>query len=85
MQIKRAAALTAVAGSLLLAGCAGCGDDDEDSGRRLRDSDVNDDHDETADASEVTVTAKEYSFDLSATPTADTKEVVFDNQARSST
>ena len=26
-----------------------------------------------------TVTAEEYSFDLSATPTADTEEVVFDN------
>ena len=35
---------------------------------------------ETESAEEVTVTATEYEFDLSATPTAETEEVTFDNQ-----
>lgn len=37
---------------------------------------------DTASAEEVTVTAEEYSFDLSATPTAETKSVIFDNQGK---
>lgn len=76
MRMKRAAALTVVAGSLLL---AGCGDDEDDSGAASSTTTAST---ETADASEVTVTAKEYSFDLSATPTADTQEVVFDNTGK---
>jgi hypothetical protein len=43
---------------------AGCGDDTTT---------------EAADASQVTVTAKEFTFDLSTTPTADTQEIAFDN------
>ncbi len=75
MRIKRMAALTAVAGSLLLA--TGCGDDDEDTGSASTETSTS--TEETADTSEVTVTATEYDFELSATPNADTQEVVFDN------
>ena len=61
----------ALIGALALAfGIAACGDDDEDSG----------DGEEAASAEEVTVVATEYEFDLSATPTAETKEVTLDNQ-----
>jgi hypothetical protein len=73
MRIRYAAVLAAVVGSLLV---AGCGDDDEDSGSASSSSSTTE---ETADASEVTVTATEYDFELSATPNADTQEVVFDN------
>ena len=48
----------------LFAGACG-GDDDDDS--------------EEASATDVTVTATEYAFDLSATPTADTQEVTLQN------
>jgi hypothetical protein len=61
------AALVAVA-AIGFAGACG-GDDDDDSG-------------EGASASDVTVTAKEYSFDLSATPTADTREVTLQNDGK---
>jgi uncharacterized cupredoxin-like copper-binding protein len=61
------AALVAVA-AIVFAGACG-GDDDDDSG-------------EGASASDVTVTAKEYSFDLSATPTADTREVTLQNDGK---
>ena len=77
MRIKRAAVLTAVVGSLFV---AGCGDDDEDTDSAASGSSTT--STETADASKVTVTATEYEFDLSATPNADTKEVVFDNQGK---
>lgn len=50
----------------LLAGACG-GDDGDDSGG------------EQASTTDVTVTAEEYSFDLSATPTADTQEVTLQN------
>jgi len=58
-------------------GAVACGDDDEGSTAA--------DEATTEDAGTVTVTATddieadEYSFDLSATPTADTKEVTFQN------
>ena len=61
------------AGALATGALAACGDD-EDS----------DDGGETeASTEEVTLTADDrdgYTFELSATPTADTKSVVFDNQ-----
>ena len=50
--------------ALALSGACG-GDDDDDS--------------EEASATDVTVTATEYAFDLSATPTADTQEVTLQN------
>jgi plastocyanin len=49
---------------------AACGGDDDDSGS------------DEASATDVTVTAKEYSFDLSATPTADTQQVTLTNEGK---
>ena len=60
-----------VAATALSLGVASCGDDD-DSGAAAED----------ASAEEITVAAKEYTFDLSATPTAETKSVTFDNQGK---
>ena len=71
---KRAFASLAIAGALAF-GVAACGDDD-DEGSEGSESTT----EETASAEEVTVTATEYEFDLSATPTADTQSVTFDNQ-----
>ncbi|MDX6588519.1 MAG: hypothetical protein QOI31_2992 [Solirubrobacterales bacterium] len=71
---KRAFASIAIAGALAF-GVAACGDDD-DEGSEGSESTT----EETASAEEVTVTATEYEFDLSATPTADTQSVTFDNQ-----
>ena len=65
------AALAALALGL---GVAACGDD-EDEG-----SDEAATEETTAATDEVTLTATEYEFDLSATPTAETKSVTFDNQ-----
>jgi hypothetical protein len=53
---------------------AACGDDDSESDSASTG--------EAASAEEVTLTAEEYTFDLSATPTADTKQVTFDNQGK---
>jgi hypothetical protein len=50
---------------------AGCGDDSSDSGT--------DESTSSASAEDVSVTATEYEFDLSATPTADTKSITFQN------
>ena len=71
---ERKLALFLTTGSLLLAGAAlsACGDDDSEEGSTTE-----------AAAQEVTLTADDrdgYSFELSATPTADTGSVVFDNQ-----
>ncbi|MDQ3759659.1 MAG: hypothetical protein M3331_06940 [Actinomycetota bacterium] len=62
----------AVAGAMAL-GVSACGDDDEGSGE-------SDSAEEGASAEEVTVEATEYEFALSATPTAETTSVTFDNQ-----
>ena len=58
------------------AGVAGCGDDDEESGGDEAAVES------TESAESVTVTADEYSFELSATPTTETTEVVFDNAGK---
>ena len=63
----------AIAGALAF-GVAACGDDD-DEGSGSGESTT-----ESASAEEVTVEATEYEFDLSATPTAETKSITFDNQ-----
>jgi hypothetical protein len=70
--VPRTAAVV-LAASLGLA-LAACGDDDSDSDSGSTE--------EAASAEEVTLTAEEYTFDLSATPTADTKQVTFDNQGK---
>jgi hypothetical protein len=61
--------IVAVAVLALFVGACG-GDDDDDSGG------------DEASATDVTVTAKEYSFDLSATPTTDTQEVTLQNDGK---
>ena len=62
----RIAALS-IAG-LLAVGIAACGDDSDETSTE-----------EAASAEEVTLTATEYEFDLSATPTAETTSVTFQN------
>ena len=67
-----AIAIAALAAPITL---AACGDDDDDSGEEPTA--------ESSGPTEVTLTADdaggEYTFDLSETPTADTKTVVFEN------
>ena len=71
---SRKLASLAIAGALAF-GVAACGDDDDESSESGESA-----TEETASAEEVTVEATEYEFDLSATPTADTQSVTFDNQ-----
>lgn len=74
MVFRRAIMLAAATGALAFGAVAvGCGDDDDDSDSAAETTET------TADASEVTVTADEYSFDLSATPSAETETIVLDN------
>ena len=54
-------------------GVAACGDDEDEGSDEAA-------TEETTSAEEVTLTAVEYEFDLSATPAADTESVTFDNQ-----
>ncbi|HEX2129258.1 MAG TPA: hypothetical protein VHF58_08585 [Solirubrobacterales bacterium] len=73
--------LVALATALTLTGgLVACGDDDEDSA----DSAATTEATETEDTSSVTLVADDaggnYTFELSATPTAETEEIVFDNQ-----
>jgi uncharacterized cupredoxin-like copper-binding protein len=72
-QSRRARLLTGtlIAGALSL-GFAACGDDGEDSGGEEAATEES--------AATVEVVATEYDFELSATPSADTQEVTFDNQ-----
>lgn len=77
-RVMRLTAATAVGASLML-GAVACGDDEEES------ADTGGATSETAatgGAGEVTVTATEYDFELSATPTADTQSITFDNQGK---
>jgi plastocyanin len=63
--------LVVVASGLVLAlGAAACGDDDEDEGTTAA---------EETSAETVNVTGVDYAFELSATPTAETKEITFEN------
>ncbi len=57
-------------------GVAACGDDEDESADDAAPAETE------ASAEDVTLTAIEYEFDLSATPTADTKSVTFDNQGK---
>lgn len=61
------AALVAVSVAAFAGACGG--DDDDSAG-------------EEASATDVTVTADEYSFDLSAAPTADTQEITLQNDGK---
>lgn len=61
-------------------GLSACGDDDEDESTAASgETTTEETTTEEASAEEVTVVATEYEFDLSATPTAETKSVVFQN------
>ena len=75
MRAHRLGVAAAVAATLAF-GVAACGDDDEESAGEGATTDA------TTGAEEVTLTADEYSFELSATPTPDTKSVTFDNQGK---
>jgi plastocyanin len=59
-------------------GVAACGDDEEggDTGESTEETT----EESSASAEEITLTATEYEFELSATPTAETTSVTFDNQ-----
>ena len=57
----------------LTMGIVACGDDDDDSADSAATTT------ETASAETVDVSGTEYAFELSATPTADTKEITFTN------
>lgn len=70
---QRKFASLAIAGALAF-GVAACGDDDEGSSESEATTE------EAASSEEVTLTATEYDFELSATPTAETQSVTFDNQ-----
>jgi plastocyanin len=59
---------------VLALGAVACGGDDDDEGEEGAATTA-----EEASAETVAVTAGEYSFDLSATPTAETTEVTFEN------
>jgi hypothetical protein len=54
-------------------GVAACGDDEDEGTDEAA-------TEETTSAEDLTLTAVEYEFDLSATPDAETKTVTFDNQ-----
>ena len=77
LKLRFGAVLAAV---MLAATFAACGDDDDDSD----DSAATTETTEAADTESVTLTADDaggnYTFELSATPTAETQEIVFDNQ-----
>lgn len=66
-----------VAAFVLAVGAAACGDDESTTDTSATETTA---AETSADAEDVTVTATEYDFELSATPTADTKTVTFDNQ-----
>ena len=69
----RARLALAPAVALALAfGVGACGEDDEEDSAATTE--------ESASAEQVTVTSTEYDFELSATPSAETQEVTFDNQ-----
>lgn len=72
VSVRRLAAGVLVGGAIA-GGLAACGDDDSDDGAT---------EETTASAEEVTLTATEYEFDLSATPAADTKTVEFVNDGK---
>ena len=69
----------AIAAASLTLGLAACGDDDESTETSAESEATTE---EAASAETVDVTATEYAFDLSATPTADTANVNFVNDGK---
>lgn len=78
--VRVAATVAAVASLALYTGA--CGDDDESSSTAGGEGTETSAESTEASAEKVNVTAVEYDFELSATPTAETKSVVFDNQGK---
>lgn len=78
MRARTLGVAAAVAATLVL-GVAACGDDEEEP---AGDGVATGTTDATAGAEEVTLTADEYSFELSATPSPETKSITFDNQGK---
>ena len=76
---SRKVATIVIAGALAF-GVAACGDDEEEGSESSEATTEEATTEETASAEEVTVEATEYDFELSATPTAETKSITFDNQ-----
>jgi hypothetical protein len=80
LRLRVALTVTALA---LTGGVVACGDDDDDDSA---DSAATTQTTEAADTESVTLTADDaggdYTFELSATPTAETTEVIFDNQGQ---
>ena len=69
----RRTAVAAVSAAALALGLIACGDEDSSDGTTVA---------EEASAATVDVTAVEYDFNLSATPTADTETVTFTNDGK---
>ena len=69
----RRAVIAAASAAVLAVGLAACGDDDSSDDTTVA---------EQESAATVDVTAVEYDFNLSATPTADTKTVTFTNDGK---
>ena len=70
----------AIAASLaLIGGVAACGGDDDETSTAA-DTSATSTTADSGSAEDVTVSATEFEFDVSATPTADTKTITFDNQ-----
>jgi hypothetical protein len=76
--MRRAGVLAAAL--VLSLGAAACGDDEDEGGEEAAVEETTTEAADSGSAEEVTVTATEYDFELSATPSAETKSVVFDNQ-----
>jgi hypothetical protein len=78
MTLSRRVTALAIATVALAAGAAGCGDDDETTAAT--------ETTETASAEQVTITTADtadgYTWDVSTTPTAETKTIEFVNQSK---
>ena len=75
--MKKLAMLLCALGVLVLsAGLVACGDDDDEDSAATEAATTTE---ASTDATTVDVTGTEYSFELSATPTADTQEVTYTN------
>ena len=78
--VRRSGLLAAMVTAALA--LSACGDDEESSTSAAEGDATEAEATEGASAGNVTVTATEYEFDLSATPTADTRNVEFVNDGK---